>query len=204
MSRSVAAVSALLLAGSITPAAPRPKAGNALYFPTAVGDTAVYLITIEDLRMEGTYRVTAVQRTRDGFRVTVDRGSAGKPAALDQTDVSAEGLTLLQFGNRAIDPPTPVLRLPAKAGDTWEWAAPKADGVPARKTKFKVVGEEEVDVPAGKFKAIHVEQEVEANGRTVRYEEWYAAEVGLVKKVFHHLGATKQVQVLKSFTAGKD
>ena len=206
MTRSTAAVWALVFVASVTLAAPgrKPAAGPPLYFPTAVGATAVYQTTIGALTMEGPYRVTAVQRTRDGFRVTVDRGSPGKPAAQDQTDVTAKGLTLLQFGNREIDPPTPVLRLPAKAGDTWDWAAAAADGVPARKTKFKVVGEEEVEVPAGKFKAIHVEQEVEANGKTVRFEEWYAPNVGLVKKVFHHLGATKQVQVLKSFTPGKD
>ena len=68
----------------------------------------------------------------------------------------------------------------------------------------KVHRREKVEVPAGKFKSIRVEQETEANGKTVRYEEWYAPEVGLVKKVFHHLGAAKQVQVLKSFTPGKD
>lgn len=169
-----------------------------------VGATAVYQTTIGDLKMEGVYRVTAVLKTREGFRVTVDRGSAGRPAALDQIDVSAQGLTMLQFGNKAIEPPSPVLRLPAKAGDMWDWEAARAEDVPPRKTKFKVIAEEEVEVPAGKFKAIHVEQETEVNGKTTRYEEWYAPEVGLVKKVFHHLGTTKQVQVLKSFTPGKD
>src|SRR4029079_3935796 len=106
---------------SIALAAPAPKAADdpPPYFPTKVGATAVYQTTIGDLKMEGAYRVTAVKKTREGFRVTVDRGSTGKPAALDQIDVSAKGLTTLQIGNRAIEPPSPVLRLPAKAGDTW-------------------------------------------------------------------------------------
>jgi hypothetical protein len=192
---------------SLTLPAPRPKADDPpSYFPTTVGATAVYQTTIGDLKMEGTYRVTKVQKTREGMRVTVERGSGGKPAVVDQTDVSAKGLTLHQFGNQPIDPPTPVLRIPAKAGGTWDWEAAPADGVPQQKLKFRVVGEEEVEVPAGKFRAIRVEQEREVNRKTApaRFEEWYAPEVGLVKKVFHHLGATKQVQELKSFTPGKE
>lgn len=153
--------------------------------------------------MEGAYRVTKAEKTGATVRVTIERGSGGKPAVQDQTDVSAKGLSLVQFGDRAIEPPAPLLRLPAKAGDTWKWEAEKKEGAPAQKTTYKVIGEEEIEVPAGKFKAIRVEQTTETNGRTARYEEWYAPRVGLVKKVFHHLGTTKQVQELKSLTIEK-
>lgn len=207
MTRSLAAACEFFLAASVGLAAPLPKGVDspALYFPTVVGATAVYQTTIGDLKMEGTYRVTKVDRTRDGFRVEVERGaSVARRGVVDQVNVSAKGLIVIQFGNRSIDPPRPELRLPAKAGDAWDWEAASADGAPTRKLKFKVIGEEEVEVPAGKFKAIRVEQESEVNGKTAKFEEWYAPNVGLVKKVFHHLADTTQVQELKSFTPGKE
>jgi hypothetical protein len=199
----LAATLAVAVAGAA--AAPAPKAGDGPppYYPTVAESKATYQTTIGDLKFEHTERVTEVAKVRDGFRVTVERASAGKPAVVDQMDVSAKGLTQRQYGGRAVDPPTPELRLPAKAGDTWEWEAPGVGDGPSRKITFKVIGEEEVEVPAGKFKAVRVERELEVGKVTQRSEGWYAPEVGLVKKVFHHLGAAKQVQELKSFTPGK-
>ena len=88
--------------------------------------------------MTGTYRVTKVQKTRQGVRVTILRGaSAGKPGVEDEIDVSAKRLTLVQFGDRAINPPSTLLQLPAKSGDTWKWAAAKKDGLAAKKLPSK-------------------------------------------------------------------
>ncbi len=155
--------------------------------------------------MVGTYRVLKLEKTHNGLRVTIKRGgSGGKPGVEDQIDVSATGLRLVQFGGRAIDPPSPLLRLPAEAGDTWKWEAAKKEGAPTQRTTFKLIGQEEIEVPAGKFKVLRVEQITELNGKSTRCEEWYAPRVGLVKKVFHHLGATKQVQELKSFKVEKN
>jgi len=207
MTRSISAGCGLFLSASAALAAPLPKGADSspLYFPTAVGATAVYRTTIGDLKMEnGTFRVTKVERTRDGVRVNIERGSIGKPAVLDLMDVSANSLTLVQYGNQSVDPPRPLLRLAAKAGDTWDWEAAPVEGFQSRKYKFKVIGDEEVEVPAGKFKAILVEHETEVNGKNAKFEEWYAPKVGLVKKVYHHLGATKQVMELKSFTPGEE
>ena len=49
-------------------------------------------------------------------------------------------------------------QLPAKPGTAWEWEGQPASGADPPKVQFKVVGEEEVEVPAGKFKAIRVER----------------------------------------------
>jgi DUF3108-like len=79
----------------------------------------------------------------------------------------------------------------------------RRDGAAPRKVKFKAVGEEEVEVPAGRFKAVRVEQVEEVRGRPTRAEEWYAPGVGLVRRVSHQ-GAIRQVVELQSFTPGKE
>jgi hypothetical protein len=206
MTRVAAVGSGLFVAASLALAAPERKTadGPPPYLPTAVGATAVYRTTAGKLAMETTDTVKEVAKTAGGVRVTVERtsGSGFRPAE-EQTDVTASGLTRVRSGGRATDPPMPVLKVPAKAGDAWEWEATKADGEPAQKVKVKVLGEEEVEVPAGKFRAVRVEVEEEERGRTTRSEAWYAPKVGLVKRVFHR-GTFDQVQVLQSFTPGKD
>jgi hypothetical protein len=62
--------------------------------------------------------------------------------------------------------------------------------------------EEEVEVPAGKFKALRVEAEQELGANVFKSTLWYAPGVGLVKSVTNTNG-TERVQVLKSFTPGK-
>src|SRR5262245_61995577 len=166
VTRTSISVWGLFLAVSIARTAPQTKTdGPPAYLPTAVGATAVYQTTAGKLSMETTDKVTGVEKTRDGFRVTVERTSksgppkkSGFPAATEETDVSAQGVTLVRRAGREVDPPMLLLKLPAKAGDQWEWEAKKADGLP-KKVTFKLAGEEEVEVPAGKFKAIRVEQE---------------------------------------------
>lgn len=205
MNRTVSALGALLLGVPAAVAAPGPKGGDAppLYFPTAVGATAVRQQTTGKLTGEMTDTVTEVQKIGDGVRVTIERTSkSGFPPVKYQTDVSAKGLTQVRFGRREFDPPTPLLKLPAKAGDAWEWENRAAEAGRPRKIKFKVVGEEEVEVPAGKFKAVRVAEEEEMRGHTTKHESWYAPDVGLVKRVTQ-LVVGEGVIVLKSFTPGK-
>ena len=58
---------------------------------------------------------------------------------------------------------------------------------------------EEVEVPAGKFKAVRVEVEVEDGEAVLRKTYWHACQVGIVKIVVHDKKAD-WVQVLKSFS----
>jgi hypothetical protein len=59
---------------------------------------------------------------------------------------------------------------------------------------------EEVEVPAGKFQAIRVEEKTDVLLESAT--RWYAPGVGLVKAV-STLGKNEQIQVLKSYTCGK-
>src|SRR5437762_226181 len=131
-------VGVLILAAAVcAPAAPAPKGGEApVYFPTTVGDTAVYETSLGDLRYEHTHCVTRVAKGADGVRVTVERKEDGRRAVEYEKVVSPSGLLHIRSFGQALDPPAPDLRLPARAGDTWAWEAPKWT------TRYTVVGEE--------------------------------------------------------------
>src|SRR4051812_33796132 len=178
-------------------AAPRSKVAvpEPQYFPAQVGAEWVY-----DEGGEGaadwTWRVTSVHRKDGEAVVTVSMLSPnGYPVPLEKLAVSAKGVSVLEARNGAEmvrrDPPTCRLRLPMKAGDKWEWRTGGGEPPPCG-----VVGEEEVGVPAGKFRAVRIDH-APPDGR---WSEWWAEGVGVVKATL----PGGKVRVLKSFTRGKE
>jgi hypothetical protein len=67
------------------------------------------------------------------------------------------------------------------------------------KVAYKVVEEGEVEVPAGKFRAVRVEAVLTAGPLTHRTETWYAPRVGVVRRVVG-VGKDEQVMELLSFS----
>lgn len=90
--------------------------------------------------------------------------------------------------------PIPVLKLPATPGKKWEYEIPfrgqissAADVDPSSLKTFAVArivnAAEEVQVPAGKFVAIHVQTDHKSGMGNYRTDSWYSLKVGLVKEV---------------------
>jgi hypothetical protein len=201
MSRCVAAL-AVLTAASITAAAPKLKGKvDALYYPTREGDKLVYEMRSGDSVNELTEVVTKVERKDDALLVTVERNAGGKKALASQFTVSEKGVTRVVTSGRELPVPIPMLKLPGKPGDTWTYE-PDAAGGPPRKTTYTLGKEEDVEVPAGKFKALRVESEQVLGDNVYKSTLWYAPGVGLLKSV-NNIGGTERTQVLKSFTPGK-
>jgi hypothetical protein len=197
----VAAIVLFSLSGALS-AAPALKNGkDDLYHPTAAGAKRVYESRSGDNSYEYTEVVTAAEKKGDAYRVSVGRESAGEVSALATVEVSARGVFRLGTAGTELPKPLPLLKLPAKPGDTWE-SDPAAAKAGVGPTVYTVGKEEEVEVPAGKFRAIPVEAVRELKGRTFKSTSWYAPGVGLVKLVSSS-GASERVQVLKSFTPGK-
>ena len=117
------------------------------------------------------------------------------------TDVSARGIYLVEFAGKVHADPVPLLKLPAKAGASWtvERQLPAAHS--AVTFTYTVGKVEEVKVPAGRFKAIRVEEKA-APALRMKATRWYAPGVGLVKAVMF-FGKSEQTQVLESYTRGK-
>jgi hypothetical protein len=182
-------------------AAPALKSKVLLYHPTHVGTTRVY--EYQGSWGPGGFRevVTKVEETDGVFRVTYRHEVLGGPATDGEVEVSGKGVFQLRSGLVKCKTPWPVVRLPLRPGDTWESDPSNAIGGAAPKATYTIGGEDVVEVPAGKFRAIRVDSVLDHNGGVVKSSHWYAERIGLIK-VLTIQGTAESVQVLKSFTPG--
>jgi|SRR5947209_7560648 len=193
----------LLICLAVPHAESAPKKGDdkpvVLYLPTTVGDKRVLETTWGGKTEKSTEWVTAVER-RAGVTVVSVGPEAGGPAHR-RYEASADGVVWVANEVRALDPPFRLLKLPAKEGEAWA----RDVGPPGQVLTFKLTtgGEEEVEVPAGKFRAVRVEAEagLPAPFAVTRTTYWHAPGVGVVKTVEQIKGGDR-VEVLKSFTPG--
>jgi hypothetical protein len=147
--------------------------------------------------------VITVERKDGQVLVTIRRDEGGRPPVEVQYRVSGDCLFQVAMGGKGVDPPLCLLRLPAKPGDTREWAPPADGGAPVRRETQTVGKEAEVEVPGGAVRAIHVENVSTRDGKPVaRFNHWYAPGMGLVK-VEGKAGDVDFRQVPKSFTPCK-
>jgi hypothetical protein len=204
MSRPLAILFALALFVPPAPSAPKLKDGEKtnLYFPTTVGTRRVIEMTMGGRSTETTEVVTAVEE-KDGMTVvSVGRELDKRVVPFFQYGVSDKGLfrVTLYEGDRPRKSAACLLRLPATPGDTWEEESPARA---ISKTKYTTGKEEELEVPAGKFRAVRVEVVTKLTAdRTLHQTFWYAPGVGSVEIVTND-GGIDRVTVLKSFTPGK-
>ncbi|HKB05061.1 MAG TPA: hypothetical protein VKD90_22750 [Gemmataceae bacterium] len=193
----------LAVPGPTAESAPRPKAGDrpGPYFPTAVGDAWVSEVTYGGKVYEFKQVVTAVESKGGVTVVTVRREEDRGSPKSGEYRVSDAGVFLAAYDGKPFDPPKCLLRLPARAGDGWEQEHPPGGFGPGGKSTFRVGKEAEVEVPAGRFRAVSVEQVNEGGEADGRLTHWHAPGRGVVK-VEGVLGKLEFRQVLKSFAPG--
>jgi hypothetical protein len=201
MSRRLAAC---LILAAVAPAGSAPRLKDVPggpYFPTTVGDRWVTEMRYQSNTAEFTEVVTAVEKTDGALLVTVGREVEGVVGpSRSQVRVSDKGLFRLSNLGTVYDAPYCVLQLPPKPGDSWT-SEVKSGGTVTSTFKYKTIKEEDVEVPAGKFRALRIEVDIDGRGRTSRSVLWYDARVGIVK-LDHDDADSGYVRVLKSFTPG--
>ncbi len=171
------------------------------YYPLKVGCRWVYKDT-------GPAR-KGVAKPPDLVRTVVNHEKIGDyPCALiinergkeaphtEHVSATAEGVYLVAIEGRRLSSPLRILKLPPKAGE--HWRADSRDKNPLRKGIY-IMGEEEVTVPAGTYKAVTLRGEiVEEGGRTTDVNYWFAEGVGMVKQLVRTDGQTA-IYELESF-----
>jgi hypothetical protein len=86
-----------------------------------------------------------------------------------------------QYGELTkLDPPQTIMAAPLKAGTSWDFDSKLAESNVHQ--HYDVVGEEDVDLPAGKFSAFHIHGEQTAPSRVI-IDRWFVSGVGIVKDV---------------------
>ncbi len=146
------------------------------HLPLEVGQGWV----LKDKKGEVTIRVAAAEKFADRDCFRVDWETDGKAYQSEFWAKSPEGILAVgrRFAGRdlAFSKPYLLLRDPLKAGDSW--TASIVMGAAKQDLQMTVGPEEEVAVPAGKYRAMRVV----FKGDAVEYRRWYARGVGLVRE----------------------
>lgn len=171
------------LSGAVAAAADE-KMPASTYYPLSVGDTWTY--RAGDNRFQ--LKVTEVKTVDGKPRAKVELLVSGKPVSFEHVGITKDGVVRYTFEGKEAKPPIEFLKLPPKADTSWkidsEVIDPKGGKLPV-KGSLKVGKEEDVTVPAGKFRAITVSgQDIDANGVKVQKLTYYFVErLGMVKQV---------------------
>ncbi|MFL6520660.1 MAG: hypothetical protein ACJ8NS_10610 [Chthoniobacterales bacterium] len=175
-------IAALFLQSALAKSKPR-SGPSADYFPLRVGDSWTYRNTeeggytlkvlSEEPHEGGTGRF--IVELLSGVRVNNTYSKAnGWVLFHGETYPEHEGL------QATYDPPKQLLPNPLVVGQKWEWSGKDPTQVEHRESN-RVVGEETVTVPAGKFRAMKVVSEISGGSVPLIRTSWYAEGVGLVK-----------------------
>lgn len=189
------AVALVLFAGSFGAlAAPVPKhlmpKDAELLFPTKVGARHVSIWDGKDLVEE----VSKVTPVADGYEVETETVSDNGARSHTQTVVvSKHGTLWTHYVGKKLDPACWAVKLPHGEGNSW-----KANWGGNQRT-LSTAGWEEVEVPAGKFRAIRVDHDENGDG-TADSSMWYAPGIGCVT---WYCTKSKVGRPLKAFTLGK-
>jgi len=100
------------------------------------------------------------------------------------------------LGEREPEPAIPRLKFGTKKGESWEWKGAVAGQ--AQSAKYVNEGEEEIEVPAGKYTCLRIRTVAEAAGGKYTIDRWFAKGVGMVKTVVK-MGEREQKTELKKF-----
>jgi hypothetical protein len=191
--RPLLALPLLLVLG--TPLAGQVKTTASPYYPLQVGSRWIYrsgdhTVTVRVVKHEpvagvGCARVEAVE---------------GATVRVEHVAVLPDGVYRYQADDKPIKPALCFLKLPPQAGATWKVDA-TVDSL--KITGTFTLGQAEVAVPAGKFKAVTVTStDLEIAGRKAPVKWWFAAGVGMVKQQLEVSGIDTVLE-LQSFTPAK-
>ena len=86
-----------------------------------------------------------------------------------------------------LSPPQPMIAMPLKRGARWNFDG-QAGNLKVRQ-QYEVTGEEDVQVPAGKFRAFRIHSE-QTSPSPITIDRWFAAGTGIVKDVTTMRGKT--------------
>jgi hypothetical protein len=183
--RTLAAITLVILALGSGAAArkPKPAKPDTDYFPLRAGDSWTYrnsesggysLKVLSDEPQQGGTVRYVVELRSEVIIQNVFSKAAGWVLLHSESYPEHEGLKATH------EPPKQYLPSPPVVGQKWEWTG-KDPTQMERHEKNRVVGFENITVPAGKFRALKVTSEIAGGAIPMTKTSWYAPDVGLVK-----------------------
>lgn len=179
-------------------AAPKPTAPD--YYPLKPGTKWHYRVTVGGRTGAVACRIAKVE-TIDGQPLARLETVVGeKSVASEHLRTDAKGIYRHRANGLEPVPPIQLLRYPVKDGDRWE--SEFSVGEEKGKLAVVVIGKEEVEVPAGKYKAVKVEVNTDSGGQKISTTYWFADGVGIVKQR-SDLGGRETVLDLEKYEPAK-
>jgi hypothetical protein len=131
------------------------------------------------------YRLTGTQDVDGKHLLKFEMHRDGVVTNTDLMTVDEHGIVCAahvdQYGQLTkLDPGLTLIAAPLKTGASWEYDGKLGDSIEHQ--HYSVVGEEDVDLPAGQFHAFHIHEEQTTPVR-MTIDRWFVNDVGIVKDV---------------------
>ncbi len=198
---------AFLMASSFAAAQPAKKdekkdnaAEQANYYPLQVGNKWEYRVDVAGTSAQAVSRIAKIETIDGAPLARLEAKVNDKDVATEHLRVTDKGVFRYRNNNQEINPPVCLLRYPAKSGDKWDGdiTVGKEKGNYSCETK-----DDNVEVPAGKFKTLKVTVTLQAKGQNVTTSYWFAKDVGFVKQTVE-AGDLNINMELEKFELAKD
>lgn len=181
------------------------------YFPLPVGGVWEYQAkTADGKQSKLTVKVEGLETQSDGTTLYKTENNLGfGPFYIwyaKSNGLVQEYRQLYNFGGNNTEyrsePVKPILKNPPTSGETWTWEGQEISTMttPA-KENYRVVGTEEIEVPAGKFSTFKVEIDGTKAGTPFKKVFWYGNFIGPIKwQIFDGQGTLKTTTELEKYT----
>jgi hypothetical protein len=193
---------ALLAAAVMLPA---QTGQNADYWPMKAGNSWALAAKAGGQEIITTFKVDKVE----GDVATLSYSANNRVVQIEKYRRTPKALLRIAGGangSSTFTPPMPLMQLPLKSGQKWEWSGTiqLAPGSSVKgSSTFSVSGPVTVKTPAGTFQAlkVHSDLTIEAQGQKQKFpnDYWFAAGVGLVQQ-YAELGPTPIDAKLTKYT----
>jgi hypothetical protein len=191
----------LTVASSASPQDPGGKKAPPDYYPLREGTKWHYRVEVGGKMVQVTNQIAKVE-TIDGQPLArLETVVGGQVTASEHLRTTAQGIFRHRYNGIDVTPPLCLLKYPVKDGESW--ASDVKIGGMQLKVRCRVGREEEVEVPAGKYKAVTSDVETEVGGVKITTKYWFASGVGVVKQTADLGGKAVSLQLEKFEPAGK-
>ena len=137
------------------------------------------------IKAEVAYRLAGTETFEEKRMLKFEMHREGVVTNTDLVTVSEEGINCwarlgVEGEMTKLDPPQKIVAAPLKVGTAWDFDG--KSGETEVHQQYRVLEEEEVVVPAGKFKALHIHgEQTKPNRMTI--DRWFVPGTGIVKDV---------------------
>jgi len=168
------------------------------YYPLAVGNTWYYKIGEVKFSM----KVTKYEEINKQMCARVEMSVSDKVQAVEHVFVKDDGVYRAAFENKQADPPVKFLKLPPKAGETWD--VNSKIGAEQLKGTFKSGDMAELTVSGTKYTNVYTSasDNLDANGTKIAFTYYFAKDVGMIKQTVKIAGQEVNIE-LEKFEAAK-